>query len=343
MGNIDQNQFQPIHTNNELRALQGNNVARNEAIPNAETQTKHSLSTYADDEKSWLETKADEERSKSTGFMLRLKLRWDEQYPEKNRVSKQNLRDNAARFKKELEMNVGSEKAQTESKEDTTLNNTHKWTTEMKVNLLKIEERERNRGRRFMKRMKEAWDGIYKNSIMSAQTLRYNAVRFRKGNSLINLILLARDGNELEPEAIDIRAIEPVISQENVEDNENNEEEIMENIKEEKDEETRIMRLRFEEMLQTLKTSTKENIEGREPLIKLTKEVAKPEIGRAKKILEKHLGNTSNVCTVIDAVYAMVQTVEERKGLKRNEKRKKRKTRKEQIREYKNLKSRINN
>ena len=343
MGNIDQNQFQPIHTNNELRALQGNNVARNEAIPNAETQTKHSLSTYADDEKSWLETKADEERSKSTGFMLRLKLRWDEQYPEKNRVSKQNLRDNAARFKKELEMNVGSEKAQIESEEDTTLNNTHKWTTEMKVNLLKIEERERNRGRRFMKRMKEAWDGIYKNSIMIAQTLRYNAVRFRKGNSLINLILLARDGNELEPEAIDIRAIEPVISQENVEDNENNEEEIMENIKEEKDEETRIMRLRFEEMLQTLKTSTKENIEGREPLIKLTKEVAKAEIGRAKKILEKHLGNTSNVCTVIDAVYAMVQTVEERKGLKRNEKKKNRKTRKEQIREYKNLKSRINN
>ena len=327
MGNIDQNQFQPIHTNNELRALQGNNVARNEAIPNAETQTKLSLSTYADDEKSWLETKADEERSKSTGFMLRLKLRWDEQYPEKNRVSKQNLRDNAARFKKELEMNVGSEKAQIESEVDTTLNNTHKWTTEMKVNLLKIEERERNRGRRFMKRMKEAWDGIYKNSIMSPQTLRYNAVRFRKGNSLINLALinLARDGNELEPEAIDIRAIEPVISQENVEDNENNEEEIMENIKEEKDEETRIMRLRFEEMLQTLKTSTKENIEGREPLIKLTKEVAKAEIGRAKKILEKHLGNTSNVCTVIDAVYAMVQTVEERKGLKRNEKRKEQK------------------
>ena len=254
--------------------------------------------------------------------MLRLKLRWDEQYPEKNRVSKQNLRDNAARFKKELEMNVGSEKAQIESEEDTTLNNTHKWTTEMKVNLLKIEERERNRGRRFLKRMKEAWDGIYKNSIMSAQTLRYNDARFRKGNSLINLILLARDGNDLEPEAIDIRAIEPVRSQENVEDIEDNEEEIMENIKEEKAEETRIMRLRFEEMLQTLKTSTKENIEGREPLIKLTKEVAKAEIGRAKKILEKHLGNTSNVCTVIDAVYAMVQTVEERKGLKRNEKKK---------------------
>ena len=41
-------------------------------------------------------------------------------------------------------MNAGSEKAQVEIEEDTTLNNTHKQTTEMKVNLLKIEERGRN-------------------------------------------------------------------------------------------------------------------------------------------------------------------------------------------------------
>ena len=45
-------------------------------------------------------TAADEERSKDIRFMLRLKRRWDEQYPEKNRVSKQSLRDNAERFKK---------------------------------------------------------------------------------------------------------------------------------------------------------------------------------------------------------------------------------------------------
>ena len=84
------------------------------------------------------------EWSKSTGFMLTLKRRWEEQYPEKNHVSKEILRDVAARFKKELESNVVSEKAQIEIEEDTTLNNTNKWTTEMKVNLLKIEERERN-------------------------------------------------------------------------------------------------------------------------------------------------------------------------------------------------------
>ena len=75
MENIDQNQFQLINTNHKFRALQGNSIARNEAIPNANAQTKHSLSTYADDEKRWT---------------------------------------------------------------DTTLNNTHKWSNEMKVNLLKI-------------------------------------------------------------------------------------------------------------------------------------------------------------------------------------------------------------
>ena len=51
----------------------------------------------------------DEELSKGTRFMLRLKRSWDARYPEKNRLSKQNLRANATRFKNELEMNVGRE------------------------------------------------------------------------------------------------------------------------------------------------------------------------------------------------------------------------------------------
>ena len=41
-------------------------------------------------------------------------------------------------------MNVGSEKVQIEIEGDRTLNNIDKWATEMKVNLLKIEKRERN-------------------------------------------------------------------------------------------------------------------------------------------------------------------------------------------------------
>ena len=52
MRDIDQNQTQPNNTNSKYRALQGNNVATNEAIPNGEAQIKHPLSTYRDDEKS---------------------------------------------------------------------------------------------------------------------------------------------------------------------------------------------------------------------------------------------------------------------------------------------------
>ena len=77
---------------------------------------------------------------------------------------------------------------------------------------------------------------------MSAQTLLDNAAGFRRDNSLLNLITV-RDGNDLEPERIDIRAIEPVRNQENVEENEDNEQEIMKNIK--------------LQLLQILKASTK--------------------------------------------------------------------------------------
>ena len=52
----------------------------------------------------------------------------------------------------------------------------------------------------------------YENSTMSCQTLRVNAARFRKDNSLLSL-LKVRDGNDVKPEAIHIRAIEPVRSQ----------------------------------------------------------------------------------------------------------------------------------
>ena len=85
------------------------------------------------------------------------------------------------------------------------------------------------------------------------------------------------------------------------------------------------MRLRFEEVLQHLKAFTKENIEVKGRLMKLKNRVAKAEIDRSNKVLEKHLGNIGNISTVIDAIYAIGQTNEVRIGLKRNEKRKEKK------------------
>ena len=74
---------------------------------------------------------------------------------------------------------------------------------------------------------------------------------------------------------------------------------------------------------------------------KAEKRSSKADIDTANKILKKHLGNTNNICTVIDAVYAMGQTIRERKGVKRNEKREK--NRKNQIGRYENSKSILKN
>ena len=57
----------------------------------------------------------------------------------------------------------------------------------------------------------------------------------------------------------------------------------MEILNKEEDGETKI--IKFEEILHTLKASTKENIEGREHLMKLKKGVTNAEIGRSNKIL----------------------------------------------------------
>ena len=46
-----------------------------------------------------------EERAKGRGFMKRVKTRWDAKYPEFESASWQKLRDNAARFKKDKELN----------------------------------------------------------------------------------------------------------------------------------------------------------------------------------------------------------------------------------------------
>ena len=91
---------------------------------------------------------------------------------------------------------------------------------------------------------------------------------------LFNL-LKARDRSNVEPELIQIRAIEQVRIQEKVEGNENNKEEIMENINKEEDEITRIMKLRFEEVRHTVTAFTKENIKEKERLMKLKKRSSK--------------------------------------------------------------------
>ena len=146
-----------------------------------------------------------------------------------------------------------------------------------------------------------------------------------------------RDGTDVEPEPIQMRNI----TEQNVnEANNSEEEEVENNSKNERiegnengnenegeleDEEMREMRLRFEDIYNSLKLTMKEDMEEGEQLAKLKKEASNPEIERANKILEKKLENTEDICKVVDAVYAMRRTIDERKGIKRRDKQKKKK------------------
>ena len=56
---------------------------------------------WTTDMKVYLTVIDQEERQKGRGFMGRVKERWDTKYPEYKRVSMQQLRDNASRFKTE--------------------------------------------------------------------------------------------------------------------------------------------------------------------------------------------------------------------------------------------------
>ena len=75
-----------------------------------------------------------------------------------------------------------------------------------------------------MRRMKEAWDVIYDDMPISAQTLRDNAARFQKDKALLNL-LEVRDGTDVEPEPTQMRNI----TEQNVNELNNSEDEEVEN------------------------------------------------------------------------------------------------------------------
>ena len=76
-------------------------------------------------------------------------------------MSAQNLRDNAGRFRLEMnEPNTTNEIQQEMVDQNRDTNNANaaktnnKWTNEMKLELLKTDREERSKGRGFMKRMK---------------------------------------------------------------------------------------------------------------------------------------------------------------------------------------------
>ena len=86
--------------------------------------------------------------------MKRIKDQWNSEFPEKRRTP-QNLVDNTSCFEKEEWGGEIVRKQTTEMQKNT------EWNKEMKISLIIIDEEERQKGRGFIKQVKEKWDTKY--------------------------------------------------------------------------------------------------------------------------------------------------------------------------------------
>ena len=286
----------------------------------------------------------DEERSKGRGFMARVKNRWDTEFPNRTRVSKQNLRDHATRFRKEEATMNEVKKARNEgwNDEDGQIDESAQvrketWTNEMKIKLIMIENIERAKGRGFMKRMKDVWDREcpdYKN--MSAQNLLDNVKRFKADKSLQNVITV-RDVEEVEVRheevnndvEYDLSERESVLDMD-LEDEINQadvpnicHEERVNTIKD--DDNLIALNQMFIKELQKLKVTTNNEIECRTRLSKIRNKIKSDVLKNANIVLSRYLEGVDDMNKITDAVYAMGKTIEKWLGITRKEKKSKKK------------------
>ena len=135
-----------------------------------------------------------EVRLKGSGFMQRIKERWDGEYPSRRHITAQNLCENVRRFKKERI--VKTEGQQGGECTDNVRNEKNvQWQTEMKVRLVEIDLEEREEGRGFMNRVKERWDMEFPAYVkVGAQRLRDNASRFKTEKEIYNLVMIRKRG-----------------------------------------------------------------------------------------------------------------------------------------------------
>ena len=188
MGDLDYIQFQPI----------SQDIADDAVVPlgaenqaNLETNRVRITNNceWSDEQKHRIVEIDIQERQKGKSFMKRIKQIWDLEFPE-SKWTAQNLLDNARRFKKEDWGNIAVREDLGTGQATPEINNKHlDWKTDMKINLVIMDEEERVKGRGFMKRVKERWDQKYPEyQHASWQKLRDNAARFKKEPEPISLI-----------------------------------------------------------------------------------------------------------------------------------------------------------
>ena len=130
------------------------------------------------------------------------------------------------------------------------------WTTEMKINLVVMDNEERPKGRGFMKRVKERWDQRYPEySSAGWQNLRDSSARYKKELVVMNLTLVRQREEQLEVVIANEDVEEPIDS-----DIEAIEQVIMHDIQVEEDEQMKEILEKDERELETLFTAELQNM-----------------------------------------------------------------------------------
>ena len=313
MGDIDQdNQFQP----NQMHDDADINVALRSRAENKadheDSRTCHTRSTeWTDEEKQRLIQLDREERLKGKGFMKRIKVRWDQEFPSKKKTA-QNLVDNARMFRIEAGANGRSDQ-----QEGVVATKKIQWTTDMKVHLIVMDQEERQKVRGFMKRVKERWDTKYPEyKRVSMQQLRDNASRFKTEKEIINLTLVRRR-QEIEPvaELLSAELEETVNERNDPHDHQENGETInlereCEMEKETVRDEDKDLEMKIINQLQNLQRSSLEVLPPRHRLekLKMTKSIEES----AERILGKYLKEVDEIPEIMDVVYAMGKAIAEK-------------------------------
>lgn len=206
MGDYDQNyqifRLQDRHQETPNPIVAAVTGADSMEIPENSNESHDMNSVWTFEEKVRLVQIDIEERERGYGFMRRVKERWESEYPIRGDITKQNLRDNASRFKKEpkiiteIESWRNGDEGRREQRNRAPVENGNEshqeeWVTEMKVRLVQLDREERSKGRGFMNRLKKRWDEEFPTHRgISTQSLRDNASRFKKDKAISNLILV---------------------------------------------------------------------------------------------------------------------------------------------------------
>ena len=258
-----------------------------------------------------------EERSRGRNFMKRIKNRWDMEFPESKRTT-QNLVDNAKRFGKEgWGNNVETNEVVTVENQGGENIKNFEWTTEMKIDIVTLDNEERSKGRGFMKRVKNRWDQKYPEyQTASWQKLRDNAARFKKEPEIMNLLLVRNGSEQLDEHELNDQHVEAVQDEILVEESGRNDMGVA-GQNEVLTESDRDLEEEFTNQLSDLTRSSLFLMEPREklPKIKLDNQLR----DSANRVLSIHLDGVDTIPEISDKVYAMGRAIGIKLGKLKNE------------------------